>query len=151
MLGPAPVRAGDTVPQNISVIQSAAGDSLALSGRVVYVDFWASWCVPCRESFPWMKSLKDRYGKRGLQIVTINVDKDPAAARAFLEKMGASLPVVYDGKGDLAKQYRLEVMPTSFIYGRDGTLRATHEGFHPKESAEREAFITTLLEEKAKQ
>jgi thiol-disulfide isomerase/thioredoxin len=143
-------RADAPVPQTIAAIQSAAGDSLALSGSVVYVDFWASWCVPCRESFPWMKTLRERYGKSGLQIVTVNVDKDPAAARAFLEKMGILLPVVYDQKGALARQYRLEVMPTSFIYGRDGTLRSRDEGFHPKDTARREALIATLLEEKQK-
>jgi thiol-disulfide isomerase/thioredoxin len=143
-------RADAPVPATIATIQSAVGDSVALAGKVVYVDFWASWCVPCRESFPWMQSLRDRFGARGLQVVTVNVDKSPEAAKAFIEKMNVALPVVMDAKGTLAKQYRLEVMPTSFIYGRDGTLKARHEGFHPDDTGDREALINTLLQEAAK-
>jgi thiol-disulfide isomerase/thioredoxin len=135
-------------PDSIASLVSAVGDSISLSGRVVYLDFWASWCAPCRSSFPWMKSLQAKYGKQGLQVVTIDVDTDPAAGRKFLSEMQASLPVINDPKGKVAKQYQLAAMPTSFIYGRDGKLRFRHEGFNPKESAALEAKIASLLQEK---
>lgn len=135
-------------PGSIAVLDSLTGDSTIVEGKVVYVDFWASWCVPCRASFPWMASLRDRYGDKGLQVVTINLDKDAAAAQKFLKETIASLPVVYDPAGKLAKLYDLQAMPTSFLYARDGTLRLRKEGFVPKETESVEQTIRTLLEEK---
>jgi len=137
-------------PKSIAAMDSVVNDSIPLAGNVVYVDFWASWCVPCRESFPWMRKIEEKYRSRGFRIVTVNVDKDPAAGRKFLEQMKSPLPVVFDSKGVLARQYALEVMPSSFIYGRDGTLRSRHEGFYRKDCASIESMINTLLEEKQK-
>lgn len=142
--------AAGTKTDSIATLDSLTGDSTITDGKVVYVDFWASWCVPCRRSLPWMSRLEGRYRDQGLQVVTINVDRDKAAAHKFLEKMGVSLPVVYDPAGNLAKLYDLKVMPTSFVYGRDGTLRSRNEGFDPEETGSVESFIRTLLEEKAK-
>jgi cytochrome c biogenesis protein CcmG/thiol:disulfide interchange protein DsbE len=138
----------DVLPDSIATLASALGDSIPLDGRVVYVDFWASWCMPCRGSFPWMESLQKKYGERGLQVVTINVDADPAAGAKFVHEMKSSLPVIHDPKGTIAQRYKLEVMPTSFVYGRDGKLQFRHEGFRPKESAALESKIAALLQEK---
>lgn len=137
-----------TGPKSIAVLDSLTGDSTIVQGKVVYVDFWASWCVPCRASFPWMSYLLEKYGDKGLQVVTINLDKDAAAAQKFLKETIASLPVVYDPSGKLAKLYDLQAMPTAFLYGRDGTLRLRKEGFNPKESESVEQLIRTLIEEK---
>ena len=137
-----------TGPESIAVLDSLTGDSTIVQGKVVYVDFWASWCVPCRASFPWMSYLLGKYGDKGLQVVTINLDKDAAAAQKFLKETIASLPVVYDPSGKLAKLYDLQAMPTAFLYGRDGTLRLRKEGFNPKESESVEQLIRTLIEEK---
>ncbi len=133
----------------VTTLASAPGDSIPLAGRVVYLDFWASWCAPCRASFPWMRTLQDKYRAQGLQVVTIDLDSDPATGRKFLQEVNSSLPVIFDSKGSLAKQYGLEVMPTSFIYGRDGKLEFRHEGFHPREAAALESRIAALLQEKA--
>jgi thiol-disulfide isomerase/thioredoxin len=120
-----------------------------LKGKVVWVDFWASWCVPCRESFPWMNTLLEKYRERGLRIVTVNLDKKPAAGRKFMKDMNAAFPVVFDSTGALAKHYRLEVMPTSFLYGRDGKLRRREEGFHMDDHAiSVEDMIESMLKEK---
>jgi thiol-disulfide isomerase/thioredoxin len=140
-----------TDPKSIAVLDSLTGDSTIVEGKVVYVDFWASWCVPCRASFPWMASLMDRYGEKGLQVVTINVDKDAAAAQKFLKDTNASLPVVYDPAGKFAKLYDLQAMPTSFLYARDGSLKLRKEGFNPKETESVEQTIRALLEEKHSQ
>lgn len=149
LLGSVSASAGvDEAPSSIAVLDSLTGGSTVLEGGVVYVDFWASWCVPCRRSFPWMKDLVGKYGEKGLQIVTINLDQDANAARKFLEDTGASLPVVFDPSGKLAKLYDLQVMPTSFVYARDGTLRLRKEGFDPKEVESTERLIQKLLEEK---
>jgi cytochrome c biogenesis protein CcmG/thiol:disulfide interchange protein DsbE len=128
------------------------GRSVSLAdyrGQVVYLDFWASWCVPCRDSFPWMNTLMATYRERGLRVVSVNLDKKPAVARKFMKDMHATFPVVFDSTGTLAKRYRLEVMPTSFLYGRDGKLRRREEGFHMDEHAiSMENTIESLLKEK---
>jgi thiol-disulfide isomerase/thioredoxin len=147
---PASSVADTPVPsESIATLAAVAGDSIPLEGRVVYLDFWASWCGPCRSSFPWMQALLAKYHDRGLEIVTVNLDRDPAAGRKFLRDMQCSLPVLFDPKGSLAKQYGLEAMPTAFVYRRDGKLGSRHEGFHPKESAALESLIATLLQEEA--
>ena len=137
------------VADSIAAIASVAGDSIPLAGHVVYVDFWASWCGPCRASFPWMKSLSDRYRKQGLEVVTVNLDSDPAAGRKFLAEMKSSLPVIFDPKGSLAQQYKIEAMPMSFVYGRDGKLRSHHEGFRSEDAGALETLVVSLLGEKA--
>lgn len=138
----------DTDTATIAALDSLTGDSTIATGKVVYVDFWASWCVPCRKSLPWMARMQERYRDQGLQVVTINLDRNADAGRKFLSKVGVDLPVVYDSAGKLAKLYDLKVMPTSFVYGRDGTLRTRHEGFDPEDTGEVESFIRKLLEEK---
>jgi len=140
--------AADTTPDTIAGIPTVAGDS-TLAGRVVYLDFWASWCVPCRDSFPWMNTLMEKYRERGLRVVSVNLDKKPAVARKFMKDMHATFPVVFDSTGTLAKRYRLDVMPTSFLYGRDGKLRRREEGFHMDDQViSMEDMIESLLQEK---
>ena len=141
--------AAKDVPQTLTIIDSVVTDSADLHGNVVLVDFWASWCRPCRSSFPWMNQLEHRFAGKGLRIVTVNLDKDPALARKFLSEMNSSLPVVYDSTGSLAKVYNLDVMPTSFIYGRDGKLREKHKGFEPKDTDSLESLIYGLLKEES--
>lgn len=134
-------------PETVAVIDSALSDSTALTGKVVLVDFWASWCVPCRKSYPWMESLLAKYHDMGFEVVTVNVDKDRQAADKFTAQMKSALPVIYDPKGELARLYELKVMPSSFVYGRDGTLKANHEGFQPSDGPVLDSLIATLLKE----
>ena len=104
----------------------------SLRGRVVYVDFWASWCDPCRRSFPWLNSLNERYAGKGLTIVAIDLDKDRRAADAFLEEFPASFLVAYDPAGRTAEAYRVSAMPSSFLIGPTGALLSSHAGFDPR-------------------
>lgn len=137
----------DDPPDSTDVIQAFLPDSLSLNDKVVYVDFWASWCVPCRHSLPLIQTWYDKYHERGLEVVAVNVDKDHAAALKFLENNQVSYPIVFDSTGALAKLYGLEVMPTSFVYGRDGRLESEKYGFRLEEADSLTAAIVRLLSE----
>jgi len=116
-------------------------------GKVVYLDFWASWCGPCKLSFPFMKGLSHQYSSRDLVVVTINLDRSRAVADAFLRQVGSNLKVIYDSKGVLAKDYRVSDMPTSLLIDRTGKVRIIHKGFHPEKEAEYRAHVEQLIHE----
>jgi thiol-disulfide isomerase/thioredoxin len=107
----------------------------SLLGQVVYVDFWASWCDPCRRSFPWLRALHEKYAAKGLVIVAINLDKDREAADRFLVKYPAPFRVAFDPAGGTAEAFHVQAMPTSYLVGRDGRVLETHAGFDSKQAA----------------
>jgi cytochrome c biogenesis protein CcmG/thiol:disulfide interchange protein DsbE len=116
-----------------------------LRGQVVYVDFWASWCGPCRRSFPWMNELQQRYADRGLAIVAINVDKKRADAERFLQANPAHFSVVYDPEGATALAYDVPGMPSSYLIDRRGRVVDAEPGFRDERKGAREAAIAKLL------
>lgn len=120
----------------------------AYKGKVVYVDFWASWCGPCRESFPWMKKMQQQHGKEGLAIIAINVDQDKKLADAFLTEFKPEFNVLFDQQGQLAEDFKVSSMPSSFILDRAGKPRFKHKGFHADKQAQYESELQTLLNEK---
>lgn len=122
-------------------------DPAQYRGRVVWLDFWASWCAPCKLSFPYMRDLARRHGG-DLAVVTVNLDRSRAAADAFLARAGTDLPVIYDNSGALARQYRVADMPTSVLIDRSGRVRFTHRGFHPSDTGEYEAHVRQLIQER---
>jgi thiol-disulfide isomerase/thioredoxin len=122
-------------------------DLTAFRGQVVYLDFWASWCAPCRKSFPWMRGMQERYAKRGFAVVAVNLDRDPKSAQGFLEKNAAPFRVIYDPKGTLAKAYKVAAMPSSYIYDRSGRQRASQQGFKDSDRNVLETQILDLLAE----
>ena len=117
-------------------------------GKVVYLDFWASWCVPCIKSFPWMDEIKQKYSEKGFEIIAINLDKDRAAADDFLKKLNVSFTIAFDESGDSAAKYKLKGMPTSYLIGRDGKVYASHIGFIDKDKVELEKAIVNLINKK---
>ncbi len=123
-------------------------DLTGLSGRVVYLDFWASWCGPCRQSFPWMETMKSSYEGQGLRIVAVNLDKDRADADKFLNQFHPTFDVRFDPKGELAEFYKVQGMPSSVLIDRHGVARFTHVGFRPIDGAVYEAQVRELLAEK---
>jgi len=120
-------------------------DLAALQGKVVYLDFWASWCVPCRKSFPWLNEMQHKYGEKGLVVIGVNVDRERKAADGFLKKYAADFRIVYDPEGKLAEKYDLQGMPSTFVYGRDGKQAFTHVGFRESEAADVERTLKELL------
>ena len=121
----------------------------SLEGKVVLVDFWASWCSPCLQSFPWMNELQQKHAGEGLVIVAVNLDQDRALADAFLQKVPAKFRIEYDPPGNIARQFDVQAMPTSFLIDRQGQIRVRHRGFKDKQRAEREQQIEQLLKEVA--
>ncbi len=116
-------------------------------GKVVVVDFWASWCVPCRRSFPWMNDMQAKYGDQGLVIIGVNVDRERAAADEFLAEVPADFRIHYDNDGTMAKAFGVEAMPSSYVIGRDGERVARHLGFKVKKQDEYEAILVAALGE----
>ncbi len=137
-------------PESISVLDAVVKDAAQLKEKVVYVDFWASWCGPCRKSFPWLKEVSARYGEKGLKVITINLDRDRAAAKKFLEELKIPFEVVYDSTGALAEKFGVEALPSSYLYGRDGKLRSEHRGFIPANASKMDELINKLLMEGSK-
>lgn len=120
-----------------------------LRGKVVVVDFWASWCGPCRASFPWLAKLAERHRARGFEVVAVNLDKERALADAFLAehlpKVPAGFTVAFDPKGGTAESFHVAAMPTSFVIGRDGSVVYRHAGFDARKTAELELHIEEAL------
>ena len=120
-------------------------DLKSLNGKVVYLDFWASWCGPCRKSFPWMNKVQQEYAKHGLVVLAVNVDSNPLLANKFLNANPASFSIAYDSEGKLASSLEIKAMPSSFIIKSDGTLFKKHLGFKSKHIAEYEISIRNAL------
>ena len=129
-----------------AIARAAPPPALApVEGRVVWVDFWASWCVPCRRSFPWLNSMHRKYGSEGLQIIAVNLDKDRALADRFLAEVPAEFALRFDPAGALAKQYGVQAMPSSFLIDSDGNVLASHAGFRTADTADYERAIRDAL------
>ena len=131
-------------------IASGPADALDLAeyrGQVVIVDFWASWCVPCRQSFPWLNAMYDEYSDDGLVILGVNTNDDAAEAQQFLEEFPAKFEIVYDPEGQLAQEFGVVAMPSSFVFSRDGELDTRHLGFLRSRREEYEAVIQRLIAE----
>lgn len=114
-------------------------------GKVVVLDFWASWCVPCRRSFPWMNSMQEKYGDEGLVIIGVNLDAADADAQAFLKETPADFRIISDPQGTLAREHDVIAMPTSYIFDRNGNLVTRHLGFKVKRQEEYEALLVETL------
>lgn len=114
-------------------------------GKTVYLDFWASWCGPCKQSFPWMNELQGRYAAKGLQVVGINVDQKAGDAQAFLKDVPANFDVAFDAVGKSPRLYAIKGMPTSVLIGPDGKVLSMHSGFKSESRAELEQQIKQAL------
>ena len=114
-------------------------------GKLVYLDFWASWCIPCRKSFPRMNKIHEKFQKQGLEVIAVNLDKDSQLVSQFLKKYPALFKIAYDSSGNTAEQFHVKGMPTSFLISRDGKLLSVHMGFRKKDIAKLENLIQSNL------
>lgn len=120
----------------------------ALRGKYVYLDFWASWCAPCKKSFPWMGALQQRFGAAGLQVVAINVDTRRSDADQFLASTPAAFTVAFDPTGATPKKYAIKGMPSSVLIDPSGKIIATHTGFTADTPSQVERDIELALKGK---
>jgi peroxiredoxin len=123
--------AGDAAPQFTARALEGA-DQLSLAdyrGKLVYLDFWASWCPPCLVSLPELEALRKEYAGRGLEIVAVNLDRDLEQARRFLKKHPVGYASASDPEGRIPRSFEVETMPTSFLIDQGGVIRYVHEGF----------------------
>lgn len=118
-----------------------------LRGRVVLVDFWASWCVPCKTSFPALDAISREYGPRGVTVLAINVDERRRDADAFLASRPHAMAVLFDPKGASAAAFGVKGMPSSFLIDRDGVIRYTHMGYTTTVDAGYRQELAQLLKE----
>jgi cytochrome c biogenesis protein CcmG, thiol:disulfide interchange protein DsbE len=114
-------------------------------GKVVYVDFWASWCGPCKQSFPWLNDMQSKYGAKGFQVVGINVDAKTADAKTFLTEVPAKFTVAFDDKGVTPKQFGIKGMPSSVLIDANGKVLLQHTGFRDADKAQLEQAIQQAL------
>ena len=128
----AETKVGDAFPPLASAgVVMLGGPAIpAMTGKVVLVDFWASWCAPCKASFPMMAQLHKDYAAKGFVIAAVGIDEKPAAAVAFAKKLSPPFATLHDREQSLVKQVVVPTMPTSYLLGRDGRVRFIHQGFH---------------------
>jgi peroxiredoxin len=133
-------------------LDSRSGEPLSLAGyrgQVVMLNFWASWCVPCKQEMPLLEDIQRKYGKLGFTLIGVNVEPDSAAANKVLEKIPVSFPIVYDTESKVSKLYDVAGMPSSVIIDRKGQVRVLHRGYKPGDENAYMDHIRTLIRERA--
>ncbi|WP_075593366.1 TlpA disulfide reductase family protein [Pseudoalteromonas sp. PAB 2.2] len=114
-------------------------------GKVVLLDFWASWCSPCRRSFPWLIEMQNTYREQGLTIIAVNIDVERADAEKFLTDFAVNFNIIYDPDAVIGRQYQLKGMPSSFLIDKEGIVRYQHTGFVIDKLDQYEQHIKTLI------
>jgi thiol-disulfide isomerase/thioredoxin len=144
---PAEVKIGQPFPHLAGF--ALEGALPALEGQVVLVDFWATWCAPCKASFPAYSELAKELAGRGFVLLAVSVDKTSGPYEEFLKRFAPAFPTVRDGAQKLVGEVQVPAMPTSYLIDRHGVLRSVHSGFHGADTVRslREEIIR-LLEEK---
>ena len=150
LLAAAVVGCGPGEPEEppVDFTVSTDGEEFPVSkhrGEVVYVDFWATWCGPCRDSFPWMAKMQAKYKSEGFKIIALSLDTDHDLAREFAEELSANFTIGFDDKGEIADLFKVKGMPTSVLIGRDGRVISKHEGFNEDSRDDYEASIAKAL------
>jgi thiol-disulfide isomerase/thioredoxin len=118
-----------------------------LKGKVVYLDFWASWCGPCAYSLPQLERLRIHFRGRGFEVIAINLDQDKRAARRFLSSKAITYPILIDPDKQTPVTYAVQGMPTAYLLDRDGNIRHVHTGFRKGDSDKISVLIEQLLNE----
>ena len=131
-------------------LKSAGGENLRLSeyrGDVVMINFWATWCGPCRQEMPLLDDLYSRYERVGFRLLGVNIDDDSRRAMQMMEELGVSFPVLFDEKKEVSRLYQVEAMPVTVLVDRTGTVRHVHHGYKPGYEEQYLTQIRALLRE----
>jgi len=138
---------GDKAPDFTAPSLDGKGNvSLAqYRGKVVYLDFWASWCAPCLKAIPEIEAMRKEIGGKGFAVVAVNLDTSTKKALRFLEKHPVGYPSASDPKGRLPKQYGVDTMPTSYVIDGEGVIRVVHKGFQRGDGAQLRTEIKKLI------
>ena len=132
-------------------LQSRDGKTVSLAdlkGQVVMVNFWATWCGPCRQEMPHLQALYERYNSLGFTLLGVNVEDNPEGAKKWLAENGpVTFPVLLDPKNEVSKLYKVQTMPTTVLVARDGTMRFIHHGYKPGYEGEYQTQVRALLKE----
>lgn len=141
------IKVGDKAPTFSIDSLNGQGKVTVAPGKVTLVDFWATWCEPCRKSFPKYQELYVKYKASGLEIAAISNDDDNSGVADFAKQYGAKFPVGWDEGHKIAASYEFETMPSAFLIGKDGLVKKVHFGYHDGEEAELDKEIRELLAE----
>lgn len=131
-------------------LKSQAGDNLKLSelrGEVVMINFWASWCGPCRQEMPKLEELYARYKPLGFTILGVNIEEDSSKAKVLLKDLSVSFPVLFDDQNEVSRLYQVAAMPSTVLVDRDGNMRYLHKGYQPGLEQQYQEQIRTLIKE----
>jgi peroxiredoxin len=144
--GAAALQSGDTAPSfSAPTLQGRTLSLESLRGKVVFLDFWASWCAPCAQSLPVLDALRGEFGPEDFQVLAVNVDRDPRKAEDFLSRRPVGYPSVSDPEGALPVRFGVQTMPTSFLIDREGVIRYVHRGFRKGDEDVLRARIRELM------
>lgn len=140
--------AADVAPD--FTLKSSTGENIRLAeqrGQVVMLNFWASWCGPCREEMPLLSAMSKKYGPMGFALYGINVDADTDDAKKVLEKITVSYPILFDPESKLSDLYKVEGMPYSVLIDKKGEIRYIHKGYSPGDEKKYAKYIMELVSE----
>ena len=132
------------------VLKSASGENLRLSefrGDVVMINFWATWCGPCRQELPLLDEMYTRYQRVGFSLLGVNIDDDSRKALNMISELGVSFPVLFDVSKEVSKLYKVNAMPVTILVDRDGMVRHVHQGYQPGYELDYLDEIRSLLRE----
>ena len=131
-------------------LKSNSGKNIKLSelrGQVVLLNFWASWCGPCRQEMPLLEKLQRRYSSLGFTVLGVNVEEDPRKAKTLLKDISVSFPILFDTRNKVSKQYKVSAMPSTVMIDRDGNMRYLHKGYKPGDEAQYKKWVKQLIRE----
>jgi peroxiredoxin len=147
---PASGASGPSGPAPQFTLEARSGSKISLAqykGQVVMLNFWASWCGPCRQEMPLLENIYKKYSKMGFTLIGVNVEPDPKAAEGFLKQTPVSFPVIYDKESTVSKAYDVSGMPSTVIIDRKGNIRVLHRGYKPGDENEYQDSIRSLVRE----
>ena len=139
-----------TGPAPDFTLKSHSGENLRLSefrGEVVMINFWASWCGPCRQEMPLLDELYTQYQPLGFTILGVNVEEDSTKARQLLKDIPVSFPVLFDNESEVSKLYKVVAMPSTVLVDRDGNVRYLHQGYKPGYEEQYQEQVRALIRE----